>query len=73
MDGRHYAQTSECWLENFDKNIDEIRPILRATYGEDALKFEAYWRTFYIAVAETFGYEQGQQWFVAHTLFEKRA
>lgn len=72
VDGRHYAQTSECWLDNFDRNIDQIRPILAAAYGEDATKWEAYWRTFYIAVAELFGYRGGQEWYVAHYLFEKR-
>lgn len=72
VDGRHYAQTSEHWLQNFDRNIDKIRPILSSTYGDDATKWEAYWRTFYMAVAELFGYNQGQEWHVAHYLFEKR-
>lgn len=72
VDGRHYAQTSEHWLQNFDKNIEEIRGILRSTYGTEATKWEAYWRTFYLAVAELFGYNNGQEWYVAHYLFEKR-
>lgn len=72
VDGRHYAQTSEHWLQNFDRNIDKVRPILRATYGNEATKWEAYWRTFYLAVAELFGYNGGQEWHIAHYLFEKR-
>lgn len=73
VDGRHYAQTSEDWLQNFDKNVEEIRAILRSTYGNaEAKKWEAYWRTFYMAVAELFGYNNGQEWYVAHYLFEKR-
>lgn len=72
VDGRHYAQTSEHWLQNFDHNINKIRPILRATYGDEATKWEAYWRTFYLAVAELFGFNGGQEWHVAHYLFEKR-
>lgn len=72
VDGRHYAQTSECWLANFDRNIDKIRPILKATYAKDATKWEAYWRTFYISVAELFGYREGQEWHIALYLFEKR-
>eukprot|EP00178_Gracilaria_changii_P010350 TRINITY_DN300_c0_g1_i1.p1 TRINITY_DN300_c0_g1~~TRINITY_DN300_c0_g1_i1.p1 ORF type:complete len:350 (+),score=60.18 TRINITY_DN300_c0_g1_i1:303-1352(+) len=73
VDGRHYAQTSEHWLQNFDRNIEKIRPILRSTYGEEATKWEAYWRTFYLAVAELFGYNNGQEWHVAHYLMAKRS
>lgn len=72
VDGRHYAQTSEQWLQNFDRNIERIRPILRATYGDGAVKWEAYWRTFYMAVAELFGFNNGSEWHVAHYLLEKR-
>lgn len=72
VDGRQYAQTSEHWLRNFDNNIEKIRPILRSTYGgSEAKKWEAYWRTFYMAVAELFGYNGGQEWYVAHYLMEK--
>jgi (S)-coclaurine N-methyltransferase len=74
VDGRHYAQTSECWLQNMDRNINEIRPILKSTYGEsDAVKWEAYWRTFFMSVAELFGYSSGSEWFVAHYLFSRRS
>lgn len=73
VDGRHYAQTSECWLQNMDRNIAEIRPILQSTYGErEATKWEAYWRTFFMAVAELFGYNKGREWYVAHYLFAPR-
>lgn len=72
VDGRHYAQTAEHWLQRFDANVDKIRPELRAAYGKEATKWEAYWRTFYLSVAELFGYRNGQEWHVAHYLFEKR-
>lgn len=72
VDGRHYAQTSEHWLQNMDRNMNNIRPILRSAYGEHATKWEAYWRTFFLAVAELFGYNNGQEWHVAHYLFTKR-
>lgn len=74
VDGRHYAQTAEYWLQNMDRNIDKIRPILRSTYGEsEAVKWTAFWRTFFLAVAELFGFNNGQEWCVSHYLFEKRA
>lgn len=70
VDGRHYAQTSECWLQKMDEEIDEIRPILAATYGDtEVSKWEARWRTFFVAVAELFGYNNGSEWYVAHYLF----
>lgn len=72
VDGRHYAQTAEHWLQNFDANVDKIRPILKATYGDQATKWEAYWRTFYMSVAELFGFNQGSEWLVAHYLMAKR-
>lgn len=71
VDGRHYAQTAEHWLQNFDRSIHKIRPVLRATYGDQATKWEAYWRTFYMAVAECFGFNNGQEWNVAHYLLKK--
>lgn len=73
VDGRHYAQTSEHWLQNFDRNIDKIRPILRNTYENEGTRWEAYWRTFYLAVAELFGYNGGSEWHVAHYLMEKQS
>lgn len=70
VDGRHYAQTSELWLQNMDRNIKKIRPILRSTYGvEEAVKWEAYWRTFFMSCAELFGFRNGQEWYVVHYLF----
>lgn len=41
--------------------------------GKDAVGWFYKWRTFYIAVAEMFKYNNGNEWFVAHYLFEKRS
>ncbi|KAI4316494.1 hypothetical protein L6164_024474 [Bauhinia variegata] len=73
VNGKHYAQTSEEWLKRMDKNLTSIKPIMEATYGKDsAVKWTAYWRTFFIAVAELFGYNNGEEWMVAHFLFKKK-
>ncbi|XBI11316.1 hypothetical protein VPH35_138401 [Triticum aestivum] len=72
VSGTHYARTSEEWLKCMDKNIATIRPIFEKTYGrESATKWIAYWRTFFISVAELFGYNNGDEWMVAHHLFRK--
>ncbi|KAJ4769826.1 (S)-coclaurine N-methyltransferase [Rhynchospora pubera] len=73
VNGTHYSMTSEEWLKRMDKNISSIRPIFETTYGkESAVKWIAYWRTFFISVAELFGYNNGDEWMVAHFLFKKK-
>ncbi|KAG6389344.1 hypothetical protein SASPL_150812 [Salvia splendens] len=72
LNGKHYAQTSEEWLKRMDRNSGLIKAIMESTYGKDsAVKWTVYWRTFFIAVAELFGYSNGEEWMVAHFLFKK--
>lgn len=72
--GNHYKRTAECWLANFDVRRDEIYPILVKTYGADqAGRWLNRWRTFFIAVVELFGFADGNEWLVAHYLFERAA
>lgn len=47
-------------------------PIFETVYGADARIWFQRWRMFYMAVAELFGYADGQEWGVAHYLFDKR-
>lgn len=73
VNGRHYGQTSEAWLANMDRHKKEIMPILESTYGAgNAVKWWVYWRLFYMACAELFNYNQGNEWMVCHYLFEKK-
>ncbi|KAJ4844328.1 hypothetical protein Tsubulata_050484 [Turnera subulata] len=73
VNGKHYSKTSEEWLKRMDKNLASIKPIMESTYGKDqSLKWTVYWRTFFIAVAELFGYNNGDEWMVAHFLFRKK-
>ncbi|OIS95929.1 PREDICTED: (S)-coclaurine N-methyltransferase-like [Nicotiana attenuata] len=73
VNGKHYAQTSEEWLKRMDQNKTSIKPIMESTYGKDsAVKWTVYWRTFFISVAELFGYNNGEEWMVAHFLFKKK-
>ncbi|RZM29750.1 MAG: class I SAM-dependent methyltransferase [Pedobacter sp.] len=72
VNGTNYAKTSEAWLQNMDKHEQEIMPLFEKTYGKDhAVKWWVYWRLFYMACAELFGYKNGNEWMVCHYLFKK--
>lgn len=74
VDGRHYEKTSNHWLQGMDAQKGAIMKVFRAGYGEEqaAIWFQR-WRMFYMAVAELFGYADGNEWGVAHYLFAPRA
>jgi len=74
VDGRHYQQTSEHWLQNMDAHRAEIEPIFAATYGADQVtRWWVYWRVFFMSCAELWGYAKGREWIVSHYLFSKSA
>ena len=72
VNGTHYARTSEHWLQNMDANKAVIMPLFVQTYGADqAVKWWAYWRVFYLSCAELWNYHEGNEWHVSHYLFRK--
>lgn len=72
LSGRHYQRTAEAWLANMDQHEAEIRPILAATYGANAVRrWWVYWRVFYLACAELWGFRGGEEWLVSHYLFQR--
>jgi cyclopropane-fatty-acyl-phospholipid synthase len=73
VNGRHYAQTSEHWLENLERSRDSLMPVLERTYGKaEARRWYHRWRLFYLACAELFGYDNGNEWIVSHHRLAKR-
>ncbi|GMH32304.1 hypothetical protein BSKO_00138 [Bryopsis sp. KO-2023] len=73
VNGTHYSKTLEAWLEKMDDQTPEVMTIFKETYGEkDANKWRIYWRLFYLACSELFNYNQGNEWGLAHVLFEKK-
>ena len=72
--GKHYVKTCNAWLDNMDKNKDAIMPVLAKCYGAwNASLWWQRWRIFFMACAELFDYDEGQEWFVGHYLFRKAA
>jgi len=72
VNGRHYQLTAEGWLQNTDKHAARIMELLKQTYpaGTEVMWFNR-WRAFFMACAELWGYNGGNEWIVAHYLFEK--
>jgi cyclopropane-fatty-acyl-phospholipid synthase len=74
VNGTHYGKTSEAWLSNMDSHKAEIMPLFENTYGKtEALKWWVYWRLFYMACAELWNFNNGNEWIVSHYLFRKNA
>ena len=70
--GIHYAKTSECWLENLDRNQSEVLELFKNEMNPEQAKRTFHrWRIFFLACAETFGFANGQEWWVSHYLFRK--
>jgi len=72
-DGTHYARTAEAWLANMERHRPRVWSALQQAYGAaDAGLWWVRWRLFFLSCAELFGYDGGQQWWVAHYLFAPR-
>jgi cyclopropane-fatty-acyl-phospholipid synthase len=71
--GNHYAHTCNAWLKNMDAKKQLLMPVFKYTYGSDVADiWWMRWRLFFMACAELFAYDDGQQWFVNHYLFSRR-
>lgn len=76
VSGKHYEHTSNHWLINMDKveNRSKVAQIMGDTYGkENVALWTTRWRLFFLACAELFGYNNGNEWIVTHVLFGKQA
>lgn len=73
VNGTHYGKTAEAWLKRMDSNKKKIMPLFKKTYGQkNAVKWWVYWRVFYMACAELWNYNKGEEWWVSHYLLEKK-
>mmetsp|Transcript_30088 Transcript_30088/g.46030 ORF Transcript_30088/g.46030 Transcript_30088/m.46030 type:complete len:416 (+) Transcript_30088:132-1379(+) len=75
VNGTNYEKTSNGWLDYMDANWKngKLKPVLAEAYGKGK-EYEWYvnWRLFFLACAELFGFDNGEEWIVSHYLFQKR-
>jgi len=75
VNGTHYEKTSNGWLNYLDTNWKngKLQPVLKDAYGAGNENcWYINWRLFFLACAELWGYNNGQEWIVSHYLFERR-
>jgi cyclopropane-fatty-acyl-phospholipid synthase len=73
INGLHYRKTAEAWRTNLDRNETAVREILTQAYGaEQTTRWWVYWRVFFMACAELWGFRGGEEWLVSHYLFRRR-
>lgn len=74
INGGHYQRTAEAWLANQDRHKHEILDLFGKVYGRDqAERWFQRWRVFFMACAELFGYQKGEEWGISHYRFRKSA
>lgn len=70
--GKHYAKTSDAWLGNLLRNRREVIELFEQELSPtEALRTFHRWKMFFLACSETFGFKEGQEWWVSHYLFQK--
>ncbi|NDD31073.1 MAG: class I SAM-dependent methyltransferase, partial [Proteobacteria bacterium] len=69
--GTHYQKTADAWWDNMRRNRRALTPILKEMYGKDHRRWWVYWKLFFLACAELFGYANGEEWRVDHYLFRR--
>jgi len=74
INGQHYARTCEAWLRRLDEQRDSVDWIFRQQADKATARQQVQrWRMFFIACAELFAFDQGQEWFVSHYRLESSA
>ena len=73
VNGRHYAKTLRAWLDRIDQNSGRALDILEQHRGQAEARLQlGRWRIFFMACEELFGFNGGEEWYVAHYLLKKR-
>jgi len=76
VNGNHYSRTAQEWLHRMDENWEKIIRIFHSSKKgcswKEAEQYARMWRVFFVAVEETFKFNRGEEWFVAHYLFQNK-
>ena len=74
VNGEHYGRTSEDWVRNLERKRAEVMPVLAEAYGREAagVWFQR-WRIFFLACAELFAFDGGNEWLVCHQRLRLRS
>ena len=66
INGRDYERTARAWLANLDSRRRLVEQCLSEAGSIDTCREVERWRMFFLACAELFGYDRGNEWFVGH-------
>ena len=74
VSGRHYEKTANAWLRNLDDQRERARAALAESGSPDPAEVQRNrWRLFFMACAEFWGFDGGNEWFVSHYLLAPRS
>jgi cyclopropane-fatty-acyl-phospholipid synthase len=67
VDGRHYERTARAWQRRLEADRAAVVGLFTGVYGAaEARRWYHRWRLFFLACAELFAYNGGQEWLVGH-------
>jgi cyclopropane-fatty-acyl-phospholipid synthase len=67
VDGGHYERTARAWQRRLEADKTGVVELFREVYGAaEAERWYHRWRLFFLACAELFAYNGGNEWLVGH-------
>ena len=72
VNGKQFQRSANLWLQNMDKHKKDIIRILEkeSDLASSIATFNR-WRIYFLTISESYGYNQGSEWMIAHYLITK--